>query len=106
MKLKVFAFGVIFILVTVTVFCLGYYKRAQAQACGPQVVCGSPDPYCSDWGITSLPAVNVHAAGDWYVEDITGNCGVKYCFPIGPFQCACGQPRGGRLCTTREKNEL
>lgn len=107
MRLKQLLLAVILFSVTVIALWFGNYKRVQAQdyICGPAVTCGNPDAYCTDAGTSSLPAINTHASGDWYVasEDFGNQCGVKYCFPIGPFQCACGQPRSVRQCTNSEK---
>lgn len=110
MRLKQFILAVLVFSVTITVLWFGNHKRVQAQeqtyTCGKEVRCGHPDPYCGDAAYpSSLPAINTHESGDWYVpsESFGNQCGVKYCFPIGPFQCACGQPRSVRQCSSAER---
>lgn len=53
---------------------------------------------------TSLPALNIHAAGDWYTEELNGHCGAKRFLYL--FAKPCGPPLAWRLCTSSEKNSL
>lgn len=108
MTFKVLALTLILTLFAVTFLAFANHKRVHAQACGPQVRCGGSDYYCGDLGTSSLPAVDTHQSGDWYIaeEDLNKKCGVKYCYPVGWFQCECGQPRSVRQCTSSEKGSL
>ena len=91
------------------VICLSPYRHtSEAQVCGDQLAhCGGDDyPECSNHGFTSLPAIDIHRAGDWYVDAGHENdmCGEKSCFWFfHEFRCACGEPYSGRLCTAAEK---
>jgi hypothetical protein len=53
---------------------------------------------------TSLPAVNIHASGDWYVSNVNGHCGAKTFLIL--FSKACGPPLAERICTSGERNSL
>lgn len=87
---------------------LGQHRLIHAQVCGEEVGCGQGTDGCSGLLMSTLPAVNIHASGGWYVpeEDLSTHCGVKDCFTFLPFKCACGQPYSGRLCTANERDGL
>lgn len=105
-----------FILLSVAGLALGldYDKPAQAQTqsytCAKELTrCGEgdDDSNCNAAAYqSSLIPVTLQETGDWYVpqEDFGVKCGVKYCFPVLPFQCSCGKPRSIRACTSSEKS--
>lgn len=105
---KQIIFIFVLILMSLIFVYLSEHQGVQAQVCGDEVGCGSGEDGCSNLLMSTLPAVNVHVAGGWYVpaEDLGKHCGVKDCFPLLPFKCACGQPVGGRLCTANERDGL
>jgi len=104
MNLRKLLLAFMFTVLTVTAVLVAYLKRAQAQVCAQETTCSSGFPE-SCFGMNStLPAVNIHVAGDWYTEELAGHCGAENCYII--LACSCGPPRGQRLCTNAEKGQL
>lgn len=93
-----------FVLLTLTVVGVTYYNRALAQVCAEETTCSSGFPESCLGSNSTLPAVNIHVAGDWYTEELSGHCSAQTCYII--LACACGPPRGQRLCTNAEKGTL
>jgi hypothetical protein len=104
MKLKASLLALILVSLTVAALCLVYYKRAEAQVCAQEAPCSGGFPESCLPTPTTLPSVNIHVAGDWYTEELTGHCGTQDCYII--LNCPCGPPRGFRLCTYGEKGRL
>ena len=77
--------------------------RAQNYFCGEETICVNGSVYntCIKTP-TSLPSVDVHVAGDWYVDRPNSHCGAYRCYYL--FACECGAPLSSRLCTSAEKN--
>jgi hypothetical protein len=73
-----------------------------------QHYCGTPT-ICTSGGATnncipvptSLPAINLTEAGDWYIDAPNSHCGASRCYYL--FACECGAPISSRLCTGSEK---
>lgn len=88
---------------------IGFWLASENRTSRAQV-CGSERGCYTDFFNTCIPAptsfktVNVHAAGDWYVEDVNGHCGAKKFLFI--FAKPCGPPLSFRLCTSTEKQSL
>ena len=104
MRRKQITFLLILLLVTIWSMSTPFRQVSEAQVCALERGCFTdffntcmPTP-------TTLPTVNIHAAGDWYTEELSGHCGAKKCFFFIP--CPCGPPRGQRLCTFSEKGRL
>lgn len=84
---------------------LGSYRYV-TQA---QVICGAPTE-CIDSDInntciktgTSLYPINVHSAGQWYVENAGSHCGARKYWVY--FVEECGPPLSSRMCTNAEKS--
>ena len=104
MNVKKFILASTLMLLTVTIVCVAYYKRAQAQVCAEETTCSSGFPESCLGSNSTLPAVNIHVAGDWYTEELAGHCSAQNCYII--LACPCGPPRGQRLCTNAEKGTL
>lgn len=94
----------LFLLLAVLSGGVGSYRYA-TQA---QVICGSPTE-CIDSEInnaciktgTSLYPIDVHSAGQWYVENAGSHCGARKVW--GFFTEECGPPLSSRLCTNAER---
>lgn len=84
-------------------------RVSEAQVCADDLPrCGYGLGECSNYGFFSLPAVDIHKAGDWYVSagHEHDKCGEESCLPFfHELRCACGQPYGERICTAREKGQ-
>lgn len=103
MRVKASLLGLVLAL-TVAAFCFGYFRRAQAQVCAEEGPCSTGFPESCLPTPTTLPPVNFHVAGDWYTEELDGHCGSQECYFV--LSCACGPPRGQRICTGAEKGRL
>jgi hypothetical protein len=79
-------------------------RPARAQVCGSERGCYASFPNTCIPAPTSIPTVNVHSAGDWYVNDLKGYCGAKRFLVL--FVRPCGPPKAVRLCTNAEKGTL
>jgi hypothetical protein len=79
-------------------------RTSRAQVCGRERGCYTDFFNTCIPAPTSFKAVNVHAAGDWHVEDVNGHCGAKKFLFV--FAKPCGPPLSFRLCTSTEKQTL
>lgn len=105
MRLKQIILALTLISLTIAFLCFGSYRRTEAQngyVCAGTRTCSGGFPEdCVPNGST-LPAVDIHVAGDWYTDELTGHCGARDgCF--GFCALPCGPPRGQRLCWNSEK---
>ena len=81
-------------------------QPTRAQVCGSERACRNSFPNTCLPAPTSIPAININSAGDWFVtaDNMDGHCGAKRFLFI--FAKACGPPRAERLCTNIEKQFL
>src|SRR6185295_17627582 len=83
----------------------GDVRPTQAQVCAEERGCYTDfNNSCMKTPFTSLPAVNIHASGQWYVSDLSGHCGARTFLVL--FSKACGPPLAERLCSGGERNTL
>lgn len=77
---------------------------AQTHYCGDPTECINSD-YVNTCikTATSLPAINLQIAGDWYIDRPNSHCGARKCYFF--MACECGPPLSSRLCTSGEKVE-
>lgn len=104
MRPKQLALALILIFVMIAGLFVGHYRLVQAQVCAAGGICSSGFPESCIPSPTTLPVVNIHSAGPWYTEELNGHCGAGDCYIF--LTCACGPPRGQRLCTNAEKGQL
>lgn len=97
---------VLITVVGVVLFLSSEIRTSRAQVCGSERGCYTDFFNTCIPLATSLKPVNIHSAGDWYVEadNLDGHCGAKrYLFILAK---PCGPPLSARLCTSGEKNTL
>lgn len=96
------------LILTILVLSVGLWlpseiRPTRAQVCGLERGCYT-DFFnsCMKTPFTSLPAVNIHVSGDWYVSNVNGHCGARTFLVL--FSKACGPPLAERICTSGERS--
>jgi hypothetical protein len=98
--------AILAILVSLAFLLSSEIRSSRAQVCGLDRGCYTDFFNTCIKSQTSLPAVNIHSSGDWYVpaEELNGHCGAKKYLII--LAKPCGPPLGQRICTSGERNSL
>ena len=98
--------AVLAILVSLGFLLSSEIRSSRAQVCGLERGCYTDFFNTCIKSQTTLPAVNIHSSGDWYVpaEELTGHCGGKRFLIV--LVRPCGPPLGQRICTSGERNSL